>query len=145
MPITSTLTLTRETILRGKIVDPGWYRCVVKDVNEDLTKSGDSTNYLVDLTIISPKKFEGVPLRRLYNEKAMGFAIDYFKAFGVKNLDGSVERVNITPEMFNATVGREVDVMVVTGSYNNAPKNEVMDFRACSVATAATTSVGKLG
>ena len=57
MPTNSTITL-----------DPGWYHCVVKDVSKELTKSDDSTNYLVDLIIIFPKKFEGASLLAQYNE-----------------------------------------------------------------------------
>lgn len=145
MPINSNITIGREDILRGKIVDPGWHTCVVKDVNEDLSKAGDSTNYIVDLTV-QDGKFAGVPMKKYFSEKAVGFMTNYFKAFGVQGLDGKAERVVITPEMFNATIGRVVDVMVVTGSYNNAPTNNVMDFRAKSGgAASAPPSVGKLG
>lgn len=118
-------TLAPEDFLRSKLVDPGWYRCRVKAVTEKAAKTDQSQNVYVDLVIIQDGRFKGVPLQRVFNEKAPGFAINYIKAFGAKLDESQTQTIELA-----STEGKEVDAYIKRGDDGKGnPKNEVADFR----------------
>ena len=122
MPI---VQFTEEDVLRGKIVDPGWYKIQIGEFAEEVTKSGDSTNYVFrDCKIIAHEngdsKFAGVPIKILFSAKptARGFMMGFFKALGYEAEPG--KRLAIE----NAA-GKEVMAFVETNNYNGNLSNRI--------------------
>lgn len=121
MPI---ISITQKDILRGKLVDPGWYRVKIEDIGEKTSKSGDSQNFPVEATILfnsetKSEEFKGVPLNWNFNEKAMGFAVGFLNA-----LDVAVPPDGGRFEL-SAAIGKVIDVTVVRGEYEGRPVNRV--------------------
>lgn len=123
MPLT--FTITREDVLRGKIVDPGWYKCNITKTSQEPAGTDGSTNTWIDLTILEGP-FKDVPLRRVFNEKAPGFAISFIVALG-----GKVTEEGGSFDMERAK-GKQVLAYVKNGMYNNRPQNQVEDFKPVS-------------
>ena len=125
------LQINPEDILRSVVLEPGWYKTKIKDVAEEPSKKGDSTNYVVDFVVVSgPTQKEGrtpvgVPIRRYYSEKAPGFVIPLFKAFGII-FDGS-KAVTVD---FEGLKGKELEVYVLNQrDLNGVMRNVAEDFR----------------
>ena len=120
MPI---IQFGKRDLLRGKIVEPAWYVVSIEDIGEGPSKDGGSTNYPVQGTIVKnadngSEEFAGVPLDWNFNSKAIGFAVGFLQSFGVEPTEGK------RFELANA-VGKQLEVFVETGMWNNRPKNEV--------------------
>ncbi len=113
---------TQKDINRGKLLDPGlWYRVKQVGVSEELSKKGDSMNITVDFEVLNGP-FQGCVLYRMFSEKAPGFAIPYFKAFGVEVKEGDDYN-------FDALNGRMIEVFVKHREYEGKLSNDVIDFR----------------
>ena len=41
------IEFSNEDILRGKLVEPAWYRLKIGEIKTSMSKAGDSTNYAV--------------------------------------------------------------------------------------------------
>lgn len=82
---------TRESLLMGRLLDPGWYPMKVKQINEKPAKDG-STNFMVKLENTKEGDDQGVVVTRVFNEKpeAIGFMRPYLEAFGV-NVEADVD------------------------------------------------------
>lgn len=122
MPI---IQFSERDLLRGKVVIPAWYRVRIESVGEKptVTEKGPSINYPVEGTILynadnGTKDFEGVPLDWGFNSKAIGFAIDFLKAFGADVKAGA--RFDLA-----AAAGKEVDIFVENGEYQGRINNRV--------------------
>jgi len=118
------ITITPKDILRGKLVDPDWYRVQIDDTSEKTSKGGDSQNYPVEGTILfnsstKSEEFKGVPLMWNFNEKAMGFAVGFLQAGGVE-VSESGGRFELA-----AMCGKNVDVYVARGEWEGRPVNRV--------------------
>lgn len=119
------LTLTPEDYLRGKLITPpGWYDFFVKSVTEEPAGTDGSTNILVDLVCASEGPNNGVPVRRIFNEKSPGFAIPYIKAFGVATDDKATQTFELAD-----TQGKYVCANVGHREYQKKMQNDVLDFR----------------
>lgn len=125
MPV---VTITREDVLRGKTLEPGWYVCSVKSVVEEVSKAGDSTNQVVDLVVESPTIFAGVPLRCWLNDKNKHLGlVPYLASFGV---DMDPEKMGEGKSFdTDKTVGKKVDVYVTNGNLNGRSINQIQDFK----------------
>jgi len=132
------INITTRDILRAKIVTPAWYRVKVEDIGEKTAKSGTSQNYPVEGTILfnadnGSKEFAGVPTpgNWMFNEKAIGFAVDFLKACGAEvSLEGG--RFELSD-----AVGKEIDVFIANGVYEGKTQNQVNhQYRAPKVAAA---------
>ena len=120
MPLT--FVITKEDVLRGKIVDPGWYKVNVKNVRQEAAATDGSTNTWIDMVILEGP-FKDVPLLRNFNEKAPGFAIPFITALG-----GKVTEEGATFDMERAK-GKQLLVYVKNGMYKDKPQNQVEDFK----------------
>jgi len=118
-----TFHISAADLLRSKVVTPGWYRCKVVNVGENPARTDGSLNVEIELEIQADGPFKGVPLARVFNEKAPGFSAGYFRAF----------KVAIPPEggdfNFDATKGKLVDAYVKNDQYQGRTVNRVEDFR----------------
>src|SRR5215831_12796440 len=120
------ISFGKRDLLRGKIVQPAWYRVKIESVGEAPAKTsekGPSTNYPVEGTIIfngdtGDKEFAGVPLDWNFNSKAIGFAVGFLQAFGVEVKAG-------TKFDLASAAGRELDVFMENGEYQGRMLNRV--------------------
>lgn len=117
------ISFTEKDLLRGKIVEPAWYRVKIDSVESGLSKDQGSTNYTCEGTIVrnadnGSEEFTGVPIQCRFNSKAMGFAKGYFEALGVEIK--ADQRYDL-----KASEGEVIDVFVENGTYEGRPKNEV--------------------
>lgn len=128
MPI---IQFGERDLLRGKIVEPGWYLVQINSVGEAPSKDGGSTNYPVEGTILKhmetgDETFKGVPLDWNFNSKAIGFAVGFLAAFGVDVKAGA--RFDLS----NAA-GQTLGVFVENGEWQGRAVNRVNHkYRAAS-------------
>ena len=120
MPI---ISFSEDDLLRGKIVEPAWYSLLIKATSESLSKDGDSTNYLVETTILKnadngSEDFAGVPIELRFNSKAKSFSVGFFNALGVD------VKPNARYE-FDAAVGKTIDAFIETDTWQGRLKNQV--------------------
>lgn len=118
-----TINFQEKDLLRGKIVQPAWYRVRIDAVGEKLSKNGESTNYPVEATILrnaddGDESFAGVPLDWMFNSKAIGFAVGFLSALGIDVKSGA--RYDL-----NATAGKEIEVFVENDLYEGRTVNRV--------------------
>lgn len=124
MPVA--VRFSAKDLLRGKVVEPAWYRCKIDSVGEAPAKEsgkGPSTNYPVECTIIrnadnGDATFANVPIDFNFNSKAMGFAIGFLSALGV-------EIKADTPIDLQAAEGMEIDIYIENDTYNQRVINKV--------------------
>lgn len=114
---------SNRDLLRGKIVEPAWYRMHIESVGEEPSKDGKSTNYPVEGTIMfngdnGSTTFKDVPITWNFNSKAMGFSVGFLKAFGVDVQAG-------TRYDLKSAEGKDLDVFVENGTYNSRVVNRV--------------------
>lgn len=112
-----------KDFLRGKIVAPAWYLMNIDDVTEKPSAAGDSTNYVVEGTIIKnaqdgTEEFAGVPIIWNFNSKAKGFIIGFLQALGVDVKPGM--RVELS-----AAAGKQLQVYVENKTYEGRLLNAV--------------------
>jgi len=120
MPI---ISFSEKDLLRGKIVEPAWYRVRVDNIGESPSKDGGSTNYPVEGVIIrnadtGGEEFAGVPIEWNFNSKAIGFAVGFLQAFGVE------VKPNVRVEL-RAAEGKEIDVFIENDTWQGRMKNQV--------------------
>lgn len=120
MPI---IQFSEKDLLRGKLITPGWYRVMIDEVGEALSKDQGSTNYPVEGTVLfhgdtGDTEFKGVPLEWNFNSKAIGFAVGFLKVLGA----------DVKPGVrFDLAVakGEQLDVFIENGEWNGRMKNNV--------------------
>jgi len=120
MPV---VQFSNRDLLRGKIVEAAWYRMHIESVGEEPSKDGKSTNYPVEGTIQfngdnGSTAFKDVPITWNFNSKAMGFSTGFLRAFGVD------VQPNVRYDLKSAE-GKDLDVFVENGTYNNRIVNRV--------------------
>lgn len=119
------LTITPQDVLRSKTIEPGWHPVEITDVVDSLAKSDNSQNTTVKMVIIGGP-FKGVPVDRLFNEKAPGFAINFVEALGGK----VSETENVSIELGENLKGRKLQVYIKNELWQGQMKNRVEDFKA---------------
>ena len=120
------IEFTKRDLLRGTVVEPAWYRMRIETVGEapaKVSEKGPSTNYPVEGTILfngdnGDTKYTGVPISWNFNSKAIGNAVGFLQSFGVEVSDG--KRFDL-----KSAEGRDLDVYVENGTYNNRIINRV--------------------
>lgn len=120
MPI---VEFSSRDLLRGKVVEPAWYRCRVERVGEAPSSDGKSVNYPVEVTILfngdnGNKTFSQVPIDYNFNSKAIGFAVGFLAAFGVEPQPG--QRIDLA-----AAEGKELDIFIENDTYQSRLVNRV--------------------
>ena len=141
MPI---VEFSERDLLRGKPIEPAWYRVFIEQVDAEGTLSKDqkSTNYEMEGTV----KFNGdsgdttyanYPITWNFNSKAMGFSRGLFEALGVQVQ--AKERYRL-----EAAAGREVDIFIENDTYQGRIVNKVNHkYRAPNPAVVAQPKAGE--
>lgn len=124
MPI---IEFGERDLLRGKVVEPAWYRVRIESVGEapakEVAGKTASTNFPVEGTIMfnadtGETTYANVPLDWNFNSKAIGFAVGFLQAFGVE----------VKPKTrfdLKSAEGRELDVYVENDTWQNRLINRV--------------------
>ena len=116
------ITISREDLQRGKVLDPGWYPVVVTDVQDKASKKGDSINTTIHFDVMAGP-FAGCKVFRLFNEKAPGFAVPFLQALGVE-----IPEDGGTFDLKNA-IGKNLMVYVKNELYEGAMQNRVEGYK----------------
>lgn len=116
---------SERDLLRGKPIEPAWYRVHIDELDAEgqLSKDKGSTNYNVEATIMfngdnGDCTFRNYPLTWNFNSKAMGFSRGLLESVGVEVKPKERYRLE-------AAAGREVDVYVDNEIYQGRIVNKV--------------------
>lgn len=120
MPIVS---FNDKELLRGKVIEPGWYVMNIISVGEAPSKDGNSTNFPVEGVIVKnadngSEAFAGTPVDWMFNSKAMGFSVGFLQGLGVE-----VE-ANKRYDLAMAA-GRQLEVYIENDTYQGRMVNRV--------------------
>lgn len=113
-----------KDIKRGKLIAPAWYRVRIDNVEDQLSKNGDSTNTNLDGTIIKnadtgDTEFAEFPTPRWsFNSKAPGFAIGLLAAFGIDAEKGKRYELK-------SFEGKDIEVMIENELYDGRMVNRI--------------------
>lgn len=124
------IPVSKRDLLRSKVVKPGLYRVRILNVDESLSKKGDSTNYRLEGEVVcsypdNDTEFAGVPTPYLwyFNDKAAGMMIPLYEAItGEKVEEGS--RLDFSN---NALAGRELIVRIDNEKYQGRIVNSIVN------------------
>jgi hypothetical protein len=123
MPV---ITITQRDILRGKVVEPAWYRVHIDSAGEKTAKSGQSQFYPMEGTILfnadnGSKEFAGVPTPQGwgFSELAMGFAVGFLESCGAE-VGPNGGRFEL-----GDSEGKEVDIFIENGTYEGRTVNKI--------------------
>lgn len=124
--MSTVISFSKRDLLKGKIVNPDWYRCRVESIGEEAAKAsekGPSTNFPVEVTILfngesGSTEFTDVPITYMFNSKGLGFAIGFLEAFGVTVEEG--KRFDL-----KSAEGKELDIYIENDLYQNRVTNRV--------------------
>lgn len=119
------VTFTSKGLKRGTLVNqPGWYQVKIERTEVALTKAKDSNNYIIHGEIVGgpDPRMVGVPVQRMYNEKAIEMSQDFFAALGAEVKEGAFD--------FSAANGQVVEAMITRAtSTNNNDFNDIKAWR----------------
>lgn len=116
--------LSNRDFLAGKIVEPAYYDVVIEEVEESLSKAGDSTNFVLKGSIeknadTGSVDFAGVPIPRwAFNTKAQGFVIPLFESIGQPLKVGDIPN-------YHALKGVRARLWIGNDEYEGRPVNSL--------------------
>lgn len=114
--------LDREDIMAAKTFKPGWYKCVIKSVEEKQSKGDGSTNYKFKF-VVKEGEFNGAAVFSWINEKFMA------------PLTGIIESLSGKPYIegtevdLDSMLGKDILVKVSNGEYNGRTTNQVDGYK----------------
>jgi len=125
--------ITREDVLKGKVVDPGFYKVKIKGIVEGVAgpKSANPGSATVAVHYsITEGKFKDVPLQSTFSELAPGMAVPFFNALlpADKRITDKDDNPEL-PEFDEKLIGLELQVNVVNNMYNGKPQNNIQEYR----------------
>lgn len=119
--------LTPDDLKKGELVSPGWYPAEIVDYDEKDADTDGSTNCNFYFKILDGP-FKGVQVKRLFNEKALGFGKALWATLGLPY--DAQKGYELTTELFKAQMGRKVQIYIARNKSNKGNDyNDVKDFR----------------
>ena len=119
-----TVRFSNDDFLMGKLIKPGHYHALIRSIVTKPAKSDGSAVYNINLKVVEPGDFNGVPLTDYMSEKAIGIGgIRFVRACN----GGNEPKANESYELSNG-VGKVVKIHVSNGLYNGRPTNNVDDY-----------------
>lgn len=113
---------SKEDFLAGKVVKPGYYHTLVKNVVTKPAKKDQSDVYNIQMRIVQPGDYLGVPLTDYISEKAVGTAIPYVRACNNgkdPNPDESYELANGVGKILKVLIGNDLYGGKITNTIND--------------------------
>lgn len=124
--------LTPDDLKRGDLVNPGWYPTEIVDYDEKDAGTDGSTNCFFHFKIIDGP-FKGVVIRKLFNEKALGFGKNLWAT--LKFPFDPVKGYELSTELFRSTIGQKMQTYVKRGESNKGNAyNDATDWRPLTAA-----------
>ena len=119
--------LTPDDLKRGDLVPPGWYPAEIMDYDEADAKTDGSTNCNFYFKILDgPNK--GVTVKRLFNEKALGFGKALWAT--LKFPFDPEKGYELTTDLFKQTIGQKLKIYIKRGKSDKGNEfNDVADFQ----------------
>lgn len=119
--------LTPDDLKKGDLVEPGWYPVEITKYEEKDADTDKSTNCIFHFKILDgPSK--GVTPRTQFNEKALGFGKNFYKALGFPF--DPAKGYELSTELFRQTEGAKLQIYIKRGKSNKGNDfNEVADYR----------------
>lgn len=121
-------TVTPDDLKKSAILDPDWYKAVVKDYEYAKSKDGKSYNHVYTFKILEPASAAGVEVKTWFNEKGLGFPefVQFYEAMSGDKVDRSA---GFVVEDFNQAVGQKIEISVKTGQIGDRPTNNINGYR----------------
>ncbi len=120
---------SKDDFLVGKQVKPGYYHALVKGIVSKPAKSDGSAVYNIQLKILTPGDYYGIPLIDYMSEKAMGMgAIRFIRACN----NGEEPKADTGYDLDNGK-GKIVKIHVINSLYNGRIVNNVDDYEVPDV------------
>lgn len=126
---------TEESLLRSKVLQPTWYVCSIKSVQDKVSKSSGAD--MIDILFVvtnnpnNPKCADntpsaGVPLKEFHiSEAGIGFAQGFMEALLKRKLKAEEE---FDTEVLRNAVGKELKVKVKNDEYQGRIGNTAEAF-----------------
>lgn len=119
--------LTPDDLKKGDLAEPGWYPVEITEYKEEEAEKDKSTNCIFLFKIIDGP-YKGVSPRTQFNEKALGFGKNLYKALGFPF--DPVKGYELSTELFRQTIGSKLQIYIARGKSNKGNEfNEVKDYR----------------
>lgn len=120
--------ITREDLLRSKLVTPGWHKSKVIRAEGGQASTDGSDIIKVELRLLGGD-FDGVTILRTFSLKdnARHFAISFIEAVTAKSIGSDGGRFD-----FEKVIGVEIKTYVKNEEYKGRMVNKAEDFQAIS-------------
>lgn len=119
--------LTPDDLKKGDLVNPGWYPSEIVDYTEAPANTDGSTNCYFHHKILDGP-FKGVTIRKMFNEKALGFGKALWAV--LKFPFDPTTGYELSTELFKQTVGQKVQIYVQRGKSDKGNEyNDIKDYR----------------
>jgi len=119
-----TIRFSQDDFLMGKVIRPAHYHAMIKSIVTKPAKSDGSAVYNINMKIVEPGDFKGVPITDWLSEKALGIGGRRL----VRACNGGVEPKPEENYELNNGVGKIVKIHVSNGLYNGRVTNNVDDY-----------------
>lgn len=119
--------LTPDDLKKSDLVEPGWYEAEITAYAEKEAESDKSTNCIFTFKIMSGPA-RGVSPNKLFNEKALGFGKNLWKAL---EFPFDAEKgYELSSDLFQKTIGSKVSIYIARGKSNKGNDfNDIKDFK----------------
>ena len=116
------IKLTAADVLKGKLLDAGWYSAKVVKAGEDWVpaKAGGSNNWPVTFEI---EGTGGKEIEVTFNTKALGFLTPFISAIRGKEVPAEALDFNTSEAL-----GKKLDVQVIQDTYNGQMNNKIASY-----------------
>lgn len=119
--------LTPDDLKKGDLINPGWYPSEIVDYDEKPASTDGSTNCFFHFKILDGP-FKGVVVRKMFNEKALGFGKALWAT--LKFPFDPEKGYDLSSELFKQTIGQKLQIYSVRGKSDKGNEfNDVKDFR----------------
>lgn len=117
------ISVSREEMLSGKPVPPGWYLCTIKDVFQKPATTDGSTNTVVKYRV-KEGQYIDTPLQSIFSEKAPGTIVGFIEV-----LSGQEFKPDFEYDIESA-IGKDIRCKVINEEYKGRLLNRVDGFKA---------------
>lgn len=121
------ISISPEEFKRAKLVKPGWYPTLIKEVVAEMNAKKDGENIVVDVECADKEtEFLGVPAKLWFTEKYIPGIVSFVKAFNPKMDESSMQDFE-----FNDTKGKYIYAKWSTNRGKDGtdpPRNTIEDW-----------------
>jgi len=127
------IKITPADVLKGKLLDAGWYGAKIVKVGDDWEPSSDKQSSNLKITF-EIKGTGGKEIDVLVNSKGIGFVVPLLSA--VRGMEVKPEEINLNTKEL---VGKDVDVQIIQDTYQGRMNNKISGYLPAGKGNAAQT------